>query len=186
MSNDNKIKRYSVRIEYNYGNGTGKKCGSGSGVIVKPNDNSDYYYILTARHTFKKNKEDNNIDPNINDIVIEYFYDEEGNRRKEENRLKCSNLIEIAPEHDIVVLILNKNENQCLKKIPSISILGDDEGLTKCTVVGYPATREVHKGESELYVCDYHQDQNVEKEKKFEIRFTHFTRCFHIFLKKFI
>ncbi|OUD12219.1 hypothetical protein [Thioflexithrix psekupsensis] len=52
------IKDYAVKI-------TVQGTKSGSGVIVKPTENASCFYILTARHTFKKDKSDELLDREI-------------------------------------------------------------------------------------------------------------------------
>ena len=139
------IKQYAVRIEYHYKNNDHEnKPNSGSGVIVKPNNNSKICYILTAKHIFKKSE--NSVvrkeEINCDDI---YIYEHNG------NKLVCDSL-EVNAAHDLVILFLNIEENQLT--IEPISILNDDK-FKYGIIAGYPNIRNEEDSKFDCYKCTH-------------------------------
>lgn len=124
------IKQYAVRIEFH--------SNVGSGVIVKPNNDSKLCYVLTAKHTFENQDE-----INCEDI---YIYDYYG------NKLVCQSL-KVDPTHDVVILFLVVTNTQ-LEKIEPIKVLNVEE-FKNCIIVGYPSIRSKKYSKLECYKCTH-------------------------------
>jgi len=152
------IKQYAVQIEY-----AEEKA---SGVIVKPCDNSSVYYVFTAKHTFKADESGTDlseIEIDLEKVVVNYFFNEK-------TSLKLSTQLDLTEyeSDDLVVFVLESNENNFLKNIPSFNIVEIVENdFTNCSIIGYPTIRKEYEGEQEYYPCRY--EKTNEEGIKYEV-----------------
>ncbi len=132
MSLNDVIKKYSVQINYN--------GLDGSGVIVKlDNEDIDYFYILTAKHTFFEEDAideealENMDEQLINKEKIEIldFNDEVICKKDSENILA---IIGIDKKYDF--LLLKIHTYQGLSKLKALPIFNDT--FKSCVICGYP------------------------------------------------
>jgi len=106
-----------------------KQTRESSGVILRPRNETNYFFVLTTRHSFKEkdNQTHKNVDVNSLDTSKIFL--------KYKNNEEFQPLKIIDTEHDLVVLII---DNSLCKKhnLKQIKIL---EGTYKnCGLVGYP------------------------------------------------
>lgn len=141
VHNCDHVKQYAVRIEYHYNN----EINLGSGVIVKPNNNSKICYVLTAKHNFEKSEDSFVKKEEIicDDISI---YEDYGKKSK---KFSCNSVEIINSAYDLAILFLNVEGD--LLEVEPISILNDK--FENCIIVGYPNIRKNKPSKLECYKC---------------------------------
>ncbi len=134
------IKELAVKISYISNKDNARES---SGVIVRPKNEIGYFFVLTAKHSFKKND-----DQAFNDVCVE--------------RLKLTNITVIHEDNkslqpfaiidtnfDLVVLVI-KNSFCVDNNLVTAKIL--DGQFKKCGFVGYPSISE---GNLDCLECTY-------------------------------
>ena len=105
------------------------KMRESSGIILRPKNETDYFFILTTRHSFKEEDNHTYKDVDVNSLEISKI------SLRYNNNKKFQPLKIIDTKHDLVVLII---KNPICKKynLKQIKIL---EGRYKnCGIIGYP------------------------------------------------
>ena len=120
------IKNLVVKVSYAVDKNQNRES---SGVIVRPKNETDYFFVLTAKHAFKEKDEQTYNDVNIESIDIAKI------------SLKYNDNYEFEPikiidtEHDLVLLVIK--DTLCKgKDLRHTKVL---DGVYKnCGLVGYP------------------------------------------------
>jgi len=134
--NCDEIKELAVKVEYIISE---DEVRESTGVIIRPKDETDYFFVLTTKHSFKKRDEKVFSDVcveelQLSDIIIIY----DGNEKLEPFEI-------IDTECDLVVLVI-KNSLCKNKNLKVVKVL--DGQFTECGLVGYP---RIANGEQECY-----------------------------------
>jgi len=146
------IKKYSVKI-------MGTK--EGSGVIVKPIEESDYFYILTVKHVLDESLDSQNIEIIHKDNTYNprfKWFDFITIDLSTYNSKDAS----IYGETDgIIIFILSKKKQneqsrEHLNSLDSIDIL--NSSFEKCIIIGYPEINNEQKRDIASYECFYETD----------------------------
>lgn len=120
------LKKYTVKVSY---------VRQGSGIIFLANKNSEYCYILTAKHNFKDTNKEliSREELNLKDIKIEY----KKFKSHSFKNILCKDVI--YTEHDLAILITLKSD--VIKVIEDIDILSilNITKFDNCTFKGYPS-----------------------------------------------
>ncbi len=125
------------------------KTRESSGVILRPKDETDYFFVLTTRHSFKEKDNQTHKDVDVNSLDASKI------SLKYKNNEEFQPLKVINTEHDLVVLII---DNPLCKKydLKQIKILNGT--YKNCGLVGYP---NIAENELEcLDRCTYSISQN--------------------------
>ena len=162
MSLNDIIKKYSVQIKYN--------GSDGSGVIVKINEKDiDYFYILTAKHTFfEEDAVDEEALKNMDEKLIDKekirildFEDKVICKEGEENIL---GVIGIDKKYDFLLLKINTYYG--LAKLKALNIFKDN--FTSCVICGYPDAKSNDDNKILPILCEY--VIKSEKNKSYEVK----------------
>ncbi len=149
MSINQEIENYVIHLKF--------KENNGSGVVVKPFEESDYCYIFTAKHTFEiedkygEKKFISPLDsPHEFNIITSPF-----------NKIKIESLIETPELRDVDILILCvKNYNFSFwDEIKTVKIFsGEFNSKTDFLIGGFPAIH--HHKLMERYRCKLDNEDN--------------------------
>lgn len=154
-SNHNDIKEFAVKVTVE---GT-----TGSGIIIKPTDDALCFYVLTAKHTFKKNENQHESDELLSNETIEektiitsLF--------NENFALKFSNFT-FFEDDDLAIFYFTEQKAVALvKSLPMLTILDLEDDFSYCRVIGFPQIRENKYyadnllKKLETFHCDYAKD----------------------------
>jgi len=127
------IKKYAVKVDY---------ILQGSGVLVKVDE--DHCYLITAKHNFKNNGEEdhNNVDTtslNFNKIEI--------SNPNNENICQVDKLVYEEKKLDLLIFEV-QNDSTYIKNLPTLQIVKDRHTISKKHFFyGYPNGEEVPSGE---------------------------------------
>jgi tetratricopeptide (TPR) repeat protein len=144
MGNDN-LSYYAVRIE--------TPGNTGSGVILNPAEDSDYLYILTAKHV---------VDTETNPDFIKVEHIEHTGTTLvtfKVDKVLCIPVDKIRREKEndgVSILVVKKSSISNANYLENIGILFitiDECKFKDCVVIGYPAKND--NIEIELYECKY-------------------------------
>lgn len=166
------LKKFVVKISFD-----GKE---GSGVLFKPEKNSRYSYIITAKHTFFTNDEEeiNNKEKKeikSDDITIT-------RETSENNKITIYNntMFFIDKNHekgwiDLAFLIIKNSDNEKIGIISTLEIQDTEEddntNKEEFCIIGYPKNSEELENKINPYRVKYHQgSENEEIEYKEEFR----------------
>jgi len=145
MSINDGIKRYVCKINYNPETFTSE----GSGVVVNM-ENDEYFYVLTAKHTFFTHT--NNEEMDENEIFKEKIkivdYKNETLLLGNESILK---VIGIDKQYDFLIFVIKKEKQ--IKGLDALFIYEDD--FKECKICGYPNSKISDKNKVMLLPCSY-------------------------------
>lgn len=140
------VKELAVKISYIANKENARES---SGVIVRPKNETDYFFVLTAKHLFKEGDEQgfNDVNPaelQLSNINIIY-----------EETVSFNPFVIIDTKYDLVVLVVK--DSFCKKKnLKNIKILNGK--FKECGFVGYP---KVANDEQECFdKCTHSLTQN--------------------------
>jgi hypothetical protein len=143
MNINKKIENYVIHLKFRENNG--------SGVVVKPFEESDYCYVFTARHTFEVENKDGEaefISPLLNNQDFEII-------TKKFSQFKIESVIELENKKiDLLILCIKNYSFPFWDEIKPLKIFsGDINNNINCVVAGFPA---IHgHNELEFYTCKY-------------------------------
>ncbi len=139
------VKELAVKISYIANKENARES---SGVIVRPKNETDYFFVLTAKHSFKENDEQA-----FNDVNVEKLKLTNITVIHEENKnLRPFKIIDT--EFDLVVLVI-KNSFCVENNLATTKIL--DGQFIECGLFGYP---NIAEGDLDCLKCTYLMSQN--------------------------
>jgi len=153
------ISQYAVRIKYEYFNKNKREFESrqGSGVLVKVNNST--IYLLTARHNFKKDDENEFFDVDIDEVRQSL---EKISISNDSQKELCIIQDILYYEDDLDLIVFKVSGYDDIENLPLLSIMRDDEYKQKeHFYYGYPSGQDGSPVDNLRHLGSTRKDKNI-------------------------